>query len=286
MLEKFKERVKAENWNFYSAAIWKDGKQEVFAFQHHSNCANIYSVSKSITAVAIGLLYDEGKIALDDPIIKYLGDHMPAEHDEKLPRVKIRHLLTQSSGIERGTLFEEDRYSVQDKDWIRHSLARPLPHEPGEHFCYDNANFYMLACIAEIVSGKPLTLYLREKIFDRMGIYEYAWERCPQEHCMGATGFFMNIEGMLKFGRLLLDRGVWEGERLLSEDYIDRAIEVKFPDHDNYGFSFRRRRGDIYCTGAANQLIYISPERNTVFAAQGYNNISKFPEIVDEIINI
>lgn len=280
MLEKFTELVNKNGWNFYKAAMWRDGKTEICKYVPHSNCANIYSVSKSFTSVAIGFLWDDGRLSLDDPILKYLGDHLPERFDEKLSRVKIRDLLTQSSGIDRGTLFEDDRYSVKDKDWIRDSLARELPFEPGEHYCYDNANYYMLACIAEQISGKPLTELLRERLFDPLEIYEFAWERCPKGHCMGATGLYMKVDGMLKFGRLILSRGVWNGKRLLSEEYIVRATEPVFPEGDGYGFSFRRRGDDIYCIGAANQIVYISPRDNSVFAAQGHNSINGFVDIV------
>lgn len=282
MLEKFTELVKTNGWNFYKAAMWRDGKTEIQSYTPHSSCANIYSVSKSFTSVAIGLLWDEKRLSLDDPIVKYLGDHLPKQFDERLPSVRIRDLLTQSSGIDHGTLFESDRYSVEDNDWIRDSLSRRLPFVSGEHYCYDNANYYMLACIAEIISAKPLTELLRGKLFEPLGIREYAWERCPMGHCMGATGLYTNIEALLSFGRLILDRGVYNGERLLSEEYISLAIDPKFAEGDNYGFSFRRRGGDIYCIGAADQIVYISPCRNAVFAAQGYNSINDFVKLVDD----
>lgn len=285
MLERFTELVEKNDWNFYKAAMWRDGSTDIRTYKPHSSCANIYSVSKSFTSVAIGLLYDDKKLALDDPILKYLGEHMPPCADEKLLRVKLSDLLTQSSGIDRGTLFEGDRYSIEDKDWIRHSLSRPLPFEPGEHYCYDNANYYMLACIAELITAKPLTVFLTERLFEPMGIREFAWERCPMGHCMGATGLYMSINGLLSFGRLILDHGMWNGKSLVSEDYISLATEPRFPEGDGYGFSFRRRGDDIYCIGANDQIVYISPRRNAVFAAQGHCSIDRFVETVDEAVD-
>ena len=97
-----------------------------------------------------------------------------------------------------------------------------MPHQPGTVFTYDNGNYYMLSCIVEKVTELPLDRFLKTTLFRRMGIREFAWERCPLEHTMGATGCYMGLEDLNKIGRLYALGGSYEGRQLLSRDVYKR----------------------------------------------------------------
>lgn len=260
--------------NYFRFSISKNGQERDCYFKNMSACTNIYSVSKAVTSTAVGLAYDRGMIGLDDPILNYLGDHAPENYDPKLEKVTVRHLLTHTSGIAQGGLFENDRYTGSDKDWIARMLGRELVYEPGTVFTYDNGHFYLLACIIEKVSGMSLDNFLQVNLFDALDIHEYAWERCPMGHVMGATGLYFRIDDMNKLGQLYANDGIYQGKRLLSSEWIAMA-SAPYPNTSGvkYGFGFTiGENGDFFCAGAHNQLLYISPENKTAVAVQGFDD--------------
>lgn len=241
-----RDAIEQSGAEFFRMALWQDGAYFAHEFLPMSACSNLYSISKVLTSTGVGLAYDEGLLKLEDPIVKYLGNHVPEEADPKIREVTVRHLLTQTSGIGQGSLFEADRYLGTGEDWIARVLGRAMPHQPGTVFTYDNGNYYMLSCIVEKVTELPLDRFLKTTLFRRMGIREFAWERCPLEHTMGATGCYMGLEDLNKIGRLYALGGSYEGRQLLSREWVEMAA-APYPNTSGtpYGFGFSRRRRGI-----------------------------------------
>lgn len=274
MFNTIRDKLAASNDTYYRLGLWKDNQYHEHHYIRMSACSNLYSVSKMVTATAAGLAYDKGLLDADDRILDYLGDYKPSQASPHLGQVTIRHLLSQTSGISQGGLFESDRYTVEGDDWITRMLSREYPHEPGTAFVYDNGNYYLAACIVELVSGQSLDMFLKENLFHALGIQEYAWERCPRGHVMGATGLYMRIEDINKLGQVYLNRGIYNGQRVLSEKWIAMAT-TPHPNNSGtaYGFCFTRGEdGDYFCPGAYNQLIYISEKYHAVVSVQGFNS--------------
>ena len=167
---RLRDAIEQSGAEFFRMALWQDGAYFAHEFLPMSACSNLYSISKVLTSTGVGLAYDEGLLKLEDPIVKYLGNHVPEEADPKIREVTVRHLLTQTSGIGQGSLFEADRYLGTGEDWIARVLGRAMPHQPGTVFTYDNGNYYMLSCIVEKVTELPLDRFLKTTLFRRMEI--------------------------------------------------------------------------------------------------------------------
>ena len=153
-------------------------------------------------------------------------------------------------------------------------------------FTYDNGNYYMLSCIVEKVTELPLDRFLKTTLFRRMGIREFAWERCPLEHTMGATGCYMGLEDLNKIGRLYALGGSYEGRQLLSREWVEMAA-APYPNTSGtpYGFGFSRRpSGDFFCGGAHNQFLYISPAQKIAVAIQGYDDTQQMDQLIEQAI--
>ena len=84
-------------------------------------------------------------------------------------RVKIEHLLTHTMGIEKGCLFEADRYGIPTDDWVDWVMRQPLRYVPGEHYAYSNSTFYLLSVIVERVAGCTLLDFVRKSLFTPLG---------------------------------------------------------------------------------------------------------------------
>jgi len=161
-----------------------------------------------------------------------------------------------------------------------------MPHQPGTVFTYDNGNYYMLSCIVEKVTELPLDRFLKTTLFRRMGIREFAWERCPLEHTMGATGCYMGLEDLNKIGRLYALGGSYEGRQLLSREWVEMAA-APYPNTSGtpYGFGFSSRpSGDFFCGGAHNQFLYISPAQKIAVAIQGYDDTQQMDQLIEQAI--
>ena len=111
----------------------------------------LYSLSKSFTSSAIGFLVAEGKITVEDQVIKYFPDDLPASPSENLKAMKIKHLLTMNVGHDK-----EPNLRASTDVWVKTFLAQEVVHEPSSHFLYNTPATYMLGAIVHKVTGQTL----------------------------------------------------------------------------------------------------------------------------------
>lgn len=286
MFKKFEEILMQANANVIRYCLYNNGVITSHERVSSYSCSNCYSISKNFTTTAVGLAFDMGLLTLDDNIIDFFKDELPEQYDENLKRVKIRHLLTQTMGLEAGCLFEGDRYTHGTDDFVKVALSRPLPNTPGEKFVYSNSTFYLLSYIVEKLSGMPLDLFLRKHLFSKIGITTFAWERCPKGHAMGATGLYLSTADMLKLGILYCNNGVWESEQLLSEKWINLAT-TKRSEYEGLptALSFWFIDGGFEGNGANGQSLVVYPERKLVFAAHSYDSKNNISKLAQEYLN-
>lgn len=233
------------------------------ADRHH-----LFSVSKSFTSIGIGLLLDSGKLTLDDPVVSFFdGDDLPAAISDNLAAMKIRHLLTMSTGHAEDTTGALQ----QDHRMVRTFLSLPVEHQPGAPFVYNSGATYMLSAILQKVTGETLLDYLRPRLFEPLGIDEAAWQRSREGVVVGGWGLSISTESLAKFSQLLLQRGEWDGKQLVSAAWIDEATkkQVDNSTEDNpdwkqgYGFQFWRARHNAYRgDGAFGQYCLVFPDHD------------------------
>ena len=202
------KEIRENNINVIRWVMYENGEITERELVKSYPCSNCYSISKAFTATAIGLLYDMGKITPDDYIADILKDELPEKYDDNLKKVKIRHLLTHTTGFTEGCLFEGDRYSHNTDDFLDFTLTSSIAHEPGTVFVYSNASTYILSCAVEKISGMRMDFFLRKHLFSKIGITQYAWECCQMGHTMGATGLYLPTRDLLRFGILFLNNGM------------------------------------------------------------------------------
>ena len=189
-----------------------------------------HSACKSITSLAVGILIDEGKLSLDEPIVKIFENNVPILSPLTHKNLTVRHLLTMTSGI----MFNETG-SVTEKDWIRCFFESAMIPEPGKQFAYNSMNTYMLSAIIKQVSGQGLTDYLQERLWGPLGITEIFWEKCPKGIEKGGWGLYIRPEDLAKIGQLVLQKGRWGDRQLISEDWIAHATGSKTDTPAIYG---------------------------------------------------
>ena len=239
----------------------------------------LHSLSKSFTSTAIGLAIAEGKLHLDDPVLKFFPADAPAEPSENLKAMKVRDLLTMTCGHDS----EPKRGSAGPT--VKDFLAHPVPHEPGTHFQYNTIGTYTLSAIITKVTGQTALDYLRPRLFEPLAIEHPDWEASPEGNSLGGYGLKLCTEDIAKFGQLYLQRGKWKGKQLVPESWVAQATSKQVPNDaeshskigidwvQGYGFQFwqcthNSYRGD----GAAGQLCIVMPEKDAVMAITADSN--------------
>lgn len=237
----------------------------------------LYSLSKSFTSTAVGFAIAEGLLSLDDPIINFLPDDLPETVSDNLARVRVRHLLSMSVGHEQDSV--EFLGASKDGNWSRAFLARPVPREPGTHFVYNSGATYMLSVLIESLTGAGLLDYLRQRLFDPVGIGEVTTDRCPRGHAVGGWGMSMTTESIARFGLLLQQKGVWAGKRILPDGWVELATSKHVsngnPAEPNdwtqgYGFQYWRcQHGVFRGDGAFGQNCVVADDLGLVLVTTG-----------------
>ena len=230
----------------------------------------MHSLSKSFTSTAVGFAVQEGLLSLNDPIIQFFPNKTPTAPSWQLKNMRIRDLLTMNTGH-----IEEPTVWFSDGDWAKFFLAQEVPLSPGTHFKYNSPATYMLSAIIQKVSGQKLVDYLTPRLFDPLAIEKPEWDECPNGINTGGWGLNIKTEDIAKLGQLYLQKGVWNGERLLKTDWVGMATSKQTsngsdPNNDwnqGYGFQFWRCRYDNYRgDGAFGQYCIVIPEHNAVLA--------------------
>jgi CubicO group peptidase (beta-lactamase class C family) len=177
----------------------------------------LWSLSKSFTSTAVGLAVAEGKLSIDDPVLKFFPEDAPKNPSANLKAIRVRDLLTMNTG-------HQDEANLKDEThWVKAFLAHAVPHKPGTHFRYNTPATYMLSAIVQKVTGQTVLEYLTPRLFEPLGIQNPRWDTCPQGRSIGGYGLFLRTEDIAKFGQLYLQKGKWNGKQLLPEEWIDQA---------------------------------------------------------------
>lgn len=228
---------------------------------------SLYSLSKSFTSTAVGLAIAEGKISLDDDVLKFFPDDAPAEPGNNLKAMRVSDLLRMSTG------HQTEPARKADEPWVKTFLAHPVPFKPGTHFLYNTSATYMASAIVQKATGMTVLDYLRPRLFEPLGIEHPTWEASPQGISAGGYGLSVRTEDIARFGQLYLQKGKWQGKQLVPESWVDAATARQTsngssPKSDwdqGYGYQFWRcRHGAYRGDGAFGQYCVVMPEQDAV----------------------
>lgn len=231
----------------------------------------LYSLSKSFTSTAVGLAVSEGRFSLDDKVVSFFPDKAPAQMSDNLKAMRVRDLLAMAAGHAKDTT--QAIMKAEDGDWARVFLSLPVEFKPGTHFVYNSGATYMLSAIVQRKTGQTVLEYLKPRLFEPLGIADPTWETCPKGINTGGWGLKLRTEEIARFGRLYLNKGVWNGRRILPEGWVEEATTAhsdnsanKDPDwKQGYCYQFWRcRYGAFRGDGACGQFCVALPKQEAV----------------------
>lgn len=233
----------------------------------------LWSLSKSFTSTAVGLAVEEGKLKLDDPVLKFFPDKAPENPSDNLKAMTVRDLLTMSTGHDT-----EPKFSVAVGPSVKAFLAHPVDHKPGTHFRYNTPATYTLSAVVQKATGLTVLEYLKPRLFEPLGIEKPEWAASPEGVTLGGYGLKVRTEDIAKFGQLYLQKGKWHGKQLVPAKWIEAATSKqvendKAPSAGNvdwrqgYGYQFWQCTHDGFRGDGANgQFCVVLPKLDVVVA--------------------
>jgi CubicO group peptidase (beta-lactamase class C family) len=231
------------------------------------------SLSKSFNATAVGLAIEEGKLNLDDPVLRFFPGDAPADPSDNLKAMTVRDLLTMTCG------HDTEPKAVGGAPSVKQFLAHPVLHKPGTHFQYNTMGAYTLSAIVTKATGQTSLEFLKPRLFEPLGIENPRWDMSPEGNSLGGYGLYLCTEDVAKFGQLYLQKGKWNGKQLIPEKWVEQATSKQVPNdqeshtqigpdwREGYGFQFwncthNAYRGD----GAAGQFCVVMTDKDAVVA--------------------
>jgi len=187
----------------------------------------IASAGKSLTALAVGKLLDQGKIrSLDQPVSDFYPEWL--QGNKKL--ITIRMLLNHTSGLQNVANADvEIERKMPPASPVKLALAAELSHPPGTHWSYNNKAVALLAGIIEKASGKRMDVYFEEEFYQPMYIRQHDWIRDEDGNPVAYGGHFIEPSGLAKFGLMMLDKGQFAGRRILSRSFVEEVFKPSQP---------------------------------------------------------
>lgn len=250
---------------------------------------SLYSLSKSFTSTAIGLAVAEGRLTVDDPVLKFFPDDAPAQPGANLQAMRVRHLLSMNTGHQEDTM--QSVFGCREDNWARAFLALPVERAPGTWFVYNTGATYMLSAIITKLTGESVLDYLRPRLFEPLGIENPTWESDPLGISLGGTGLHIKTEDIARFGQMYLQHGVWDGKQVVPAAWIAEATSVH-SDNSNtdmspdwtvgYGYQIWRCRHNAYRgDGAFGQYCVVMPEQDAVLVLN--SGLREMFEVLDKV---
>ncbi|MGL4175068.1 MAG: serine hydrolase domain-containing protein [Dermatophilaceae bacterium] len=248
----------------------------------------VYSLSKSFTATAVGLLVDEGRLSLEDRVLDLLAGDLPpgAEISERYRRLTVGHCLTMATGHDAeawtAPVVRASRTTSDDAttDPVLAAVLTAEPeHEPGTAWAYNQVATYLAASVVRAVTGTGVLDLLRRRVLpalDPDGADRARWHRTATGRELGFSGLHLGTDALLSLAQTYLDRGRLAGEQLLSAGWVAAATApTGLPNREpganpdwrqGYGCSFWKARHGYRGDGAYGQLMIVLPEQDAVLA--------------------
>lgn len=229
----------------------------------------MFSVTKSFCSLAVGFLYEEGQLSLEDRIVDYFPEYCEGRKIHPwLGEMTVRHMLSME------TCYSSTTYKLDSsKNWVESFFITPPTHRSGQIFLYDTSSSHTLAALVKKLTGKGILDYLREKCLDKIGFSKEAYVLTdPFGSEMGGSGLMALPSDLLKLGRYCMDT-VLRGEGKFA-DYLREAVSFQVPtvhtgetldEQQGYGYMFWRIRNGFAMYGMGGQYLLFYPEEDMIF---------------------
>ena len=259
----------------HGQVAWEDFREPYRPEYPHA----MYSVSKSITSLAVGFAVEEGFTRLDERVVDLIPELREYDKDERLEQLRVLHLVSMCAGKKVSVMIDKAK-----RHWVRDFAAAPWDYAPGEGWHYCNENIYMLCAILRRVTGMCVTDFLQPRLFEPLGIERPFWEHDGAGVEAGGWGLYLKTEDLAKIALCCLRDGVFESRQVIPAGWVraatskqrDTSPESRREAGDDqgncgYGFCFWMNTipGSCRMDGMFSQYAFILPEWDACVVTTG-----------------
>lgn len=281
----------------FSNPLYNYDDADLHPYYQETDLHTVQSVTKSINSAALGIAIDEGHIeGTKALILPFFDDYEVEKPDPRKERITIDDLLTMRTGIawddEGGFGSETDStYALENSEtWIQFILDQPMYAEPGTVFKYNDGASVLLGKILHEATGKRVDTWAKEKLFDPIGIDAFYWKITPDGEADTEGGLYLSAHDMARIGYLFLREGQWDGQRVISADWVRRSVASNVPSSatgDNsspFGYGYQwwvpedetGRPLGFAGYGLGGQRIMVFPDYDVVAVFQGWDPAGEY----------
>ncbi|BBB31770.1 beta-lactamase [Thermotomaculum hydrothermale] len=252
-----------------------------------------YSIAKSISSCLTGIAIDKGYLTDENVFVK---DFYPQWDD--LPdsdcrnKITVKNLLTMTSGLEwnehdyYGDTSQNDAFIMYQSadNYLEYVLSKNCIHQPGSFFNYSSGDSMLLSGILKEATGEDVEQFAVENLFDKIGIERHYWQRDNAGNVITAWGIGLTLRDYARFGLLYLHKGNWDGNQIVSREWVEKSTSPAYQNINWYGYSFwlmpvfsdyqnYNLPSDIYLAwGIHTQQIFVIPDYDIVAVRLGNDN--------------
>ena len=259
----FVNEIKYNNWKVFGIEVYKDGK---LLYSYGDTCDNlheVYSATKSILSIAVGIAHDRGLIDLNKSLLEYI----PKERVNSLPQqlirqwnqITIERLLTMS--------VVDLPFRPEGDDFLQYSLSCEISDAATRQFNYSNISAYLVGVALTHAIGSDVAEFIEKEIFNPLGIERYELDRSPEGYFYGASGAKLTVNGLSRIGLMLFQKGMFDGKRIVSSEYVKKATTVSQMNKEGgYGYFFWKYRDGFSINGKWKQKCYVLPREGIMIS--------------------
>ena len=277
----FVDTIKENNLEVYGIQVFHKGEIVASWQEEPIQRHPIYSATKSIVSLAVGMARDDGKFDIDASLYEYLKLEVPvyasSKQVETLKKISVKRLLTMS--------VQGYPFRPEGENWLEYSLLYPLENVEEKCFNYSNIPAYLVGVAVAKALGVHLYDYLEERLFEPLGIVKPPFQNCPSGYFYGASGMFLTVPELAKIGQLCIQKGMYNGQRLISEEYINEATAIQQMNREGgYGYFFWKYKEGYRISGKWGQRSFVFPEKDMVITYLSNNGSGEVTEAMEEFI--
>lgn len=259
--EQFVSDIKLNNLTVYGVEVYKDGKLVHSFGDTEDGIYDIYSATKSIVSIAVGIAYDRGLIDFSESILKYLPNDKISMISQKqrdmFEKITVERLLTMS--------VVGFPFRPEGENYLDFSLNVEIKNPEEKLFAYSNIPVYLICVALQQVLNEDLGDFIVKNILEPLEISKYEYERSPEGIFYGASKMKMTVNELSRIGILMMNMGVYNGKRIISEKYVKLATSVmQNNSQGGYGYYFWKYRDGYSINGKWEQKCYCLPSENLI----------------------
>ena len=254
----FIQEIEQNHWNVYGVEVYENGVLTHTSGDTEENLHGIYSATKTILSIAVGIAWDRGLIDFTKAVTEYLPKDvlvsLTKEQRDTFDRITVHRLLSMSVG--------DFPFRAEGDNFLKFALNCKIQNPDEKVFNYSNISAYLVGVALHHALGEDVGIFIEKNIFAPLGITQYEYGRSPEGYFYGASEMRLTVNSLSRIGQLLYNGGVYDGKRVLSEEYVRMATSVQQMNREGgYGYFIWKYRDGFSINGKWGQKCYCLPEQ-------------------------